>query len=160
MAARLFALWLIMIALQGLSMAVALAKQYSGGEGAAMFYVMPLLPLLLAAFLWSCPMFVAQKLLPRTDGANTLSVPGRELLAAGVAILGIWTLLRVLPPLFAVLGLAMVNRPMLGYYFTPDRLVDLSSSALEAGLGIFLAARPRLVARKIMPGEAVSTGRE
>ncbi|KUM03560.1 hypothetical protein AWB61_00035 [Chromobacterium sp. F49] len=158
MAARLFALWLVVISFQSLGIASFLGGRPDSGAAAPLLYVMPLLPLLLAAFLWFFPMFIAHKLVPRTHDANALKIPGRELLAAGTAILGLWASLRALPQLFAVLGLLIAaDRPALGFYFTPDRRLDLLSCLLEAAFGIFLVARPWWVARRILPEGAPRT---
>ncbi|OQA33805.1 MAG: hypothetical protein BWY57_00945 [Betaproteobacteria bacterium ADurb.Bin341] len=156
LAARLFALWLVVIALQIFGIATAMNQQFNQ-SGAFALYFMPALPLLLAVFLWSFPMFVAHKIVPRTHDSNTLRLPAREATAAASAIIGIWVLISMLPHLVASGGIAFFGggTQVLATYFTPERTLQLLAVALQCAFGLFLVAKPWFIASKVFPAPAV-----
>lgn len=160
MASRLFALWLVIMAFQIFGLA-SLIKSQAGVTATFAMYVMPVLPLLLAAFLWFFPMFIAHKLVPRTHDANALRMPAREATAAASAIIGIWTLINTLPHLVAAGCIVStgINSYVFASYFNQDRTVQLFTVLFQVALGLFLVLKPWFVAGKIFP-EAASANKE
>lgn len=156
LAARLFALWLVVIALQIFGVATAMNQQFSQ-PGAFALYFMPALPLLLAVVLWLFPMFVAHKLVPPTHDANVLRMPAREATAAASAIIGIWVLISALPHLVAFGGIIAFSgrTQVLAIYFSPERTLQLLTVALQCAFGLFLVAKPWFVASKVFPLETL-----
>lgn len=153
MAVRLFAIWLVVIAFQTFAIARAMNAQL-GGSGTIGLYIMPALPLVLAVLLWFFPMFVAHKIVPRTDETNTLHLPAHEMTAAASAIMGIWVLLAAIPHLAAAGSILIFigENSNFATYFNPERKTQFLSMLLQCGLGAFLVARPWFVAEKIFPG--------
>lgn len=150
LAARLFAIWLVVIAFQIFGIATAMNAQ-PGVEPSTVMYLMPALPLLLAAILWLFPMAIAHKLVPKTHDTEVLKMPAREAVVAAAAIIGLWVLVSTLPHLIASFGIALqgIGSPLFTVYFTVERKLNLLVTLLQVVTGGFLVCRPRFVARKI-----------
>jgi hypothetical protein len=161
-AARLFAIWLVVLAFQAYGIASVMNRQFSE-NGASALYLLPALPILLAAFLWFFPMFVAHKVVPRTHDANVLRIPAREATAAASAIIGIWVLISALPHLFATLSVVFFGggSHFLSLYFSQERTQQLLAVLLQSVLGVFLVAKPWFVASRVFPSrQAAASGTE
>ncbi len=152
LAVRVFAIWLLVISVQMIGIALTLSGQFRSDNVFALFAV-PALPVFLAVFLWKFPSFVAGKLLPRTTHPDELRMPPRADTAAASAIIGLWVVVAVLPQAFAVAAMAIYSRrtDLFDLFFTPDRVVTSVALAVQVVLGIFLLARPWLIARWIFP---------
>jgi len=152
LAVRLFALYLIVIALQFFTtVSIANEKQ----SGVTLLYLAPVLPLLLALLLWRFPMFVAHKLVPRTHDTNTLRMPARELTAAASAIIGLLALLGSLPFLFGFGVFILYNggHEAFAVYFS-GRDLEILTIVFQCVFGLFLVIKPWFVASKVFPTEA------
>src|SRR5262245_25934546 len=103
MAAKLFAIWLLVIAFQMAAAGLALKNQL-GDAAPIVLYLMPALPLVLAILLWLFPMTIADKLVPRTQDSNIVRTPAREATAIASVIIGIWILIRSIPIFITTLG--------------------------------------------------------
>jgi len=156
--ARLFALWLVIIAFQIFT--IASVMNQSQPEAASLYFT-PVLPLLLALFLWRFPMFIAHKLVPRTHDTNTLRMPARELTAAASAIIGIWALISSLPHLFAFGAFILYGgvHQTFATYFS-GRSLEILAIAFRCVFGLFLVVKPWFVASKVFPTEVVSNDAE
>jgi len=90
-AVRLFAVWLVIYGFASFNNALV-GSLTTGREGEiATAYTIGGLCLLAAFFLWLSPIFVAHKLIPRTQHTNYLSFNnGRELARVGCALIGLW----------------------------------------------------------------------
>ena len=64
MAAKLFAIWLVVIAFQAFAAGLAMKNQM-GEAASSLPYLLPALPLLVGVLLWLFPMTIADKLVPR-----------------------------------------------------------------------------------------------
>lgn len=119
-----------------------------------MLYAMPVFALVLAIALWTFPMSIAHKLVPRTNQSNVLRVPARQATAAAAAILGLWALIGALPHLIGTGGGLMLfggGSYAITAYFSPDRLVQLIATVARCALGLFLLIKPWWLASKIFP---------
>jgi hypothetical protein len=54
----------------------------------------------MAVYLWKFPMSVAHRLLPRSSHTDKIITNSNQIAVAGVALLGLWLLVVVLPSLF------------------------------------------------------------
>lgn len=154
LAVRIFSIWLIVGAFQTFGIASAMNAQ-SNHPGATAVYLIVLLPLLLAAFLWLFPMLIAHKLVPRTHDTNTLRMPAREAAAAASAIIGLWLLISVIPQLVANFSVAVfLGGGARGVFanFAEDRLYQLVVAIAQCVFGVFLVMKPWFVAGKVFPG--------
>lgn len=149
MAARLFAIYLLLIAFQMFGIVSALVE--NGAHPPPTLYLMPLLPVAVALVLWTFPMLVAHKLVPRTQFTDTMNLPARQLVAAAAAIIGIWALVNALPNLGALFGIAISSEPfMMRAFFDLERTMKYTGIALQCAAGLFLVCRPWVVADKIL----------
>ncbi|MBC3881928.1 hypothetical protein H8K35_10430 [Undibacterium sp. LX40W] len=155
LAARLFSIWLILIAFQMLMIASAMREQLKG-EGGHLIYVLPMLPLVCSAILWFFPMFIAHKLVPRTYDDNKLKLPVREIVAAASAIIGIWVIVTASPQIMTHITILIYTRNDygMGTYLTPDRMFSMIAPLAQSLIGFFLVMKPWFVARKVFPDQA------
>jgi hypothetical protein len=104
---RLFAIWLVVIAIQMLGYGVALDAQQSQ-EKTVVPYAITVVFLVAAVGLWLFPMAVAHKLIPRTHFDNTLRVPPPESAVVACIVLGLWLFAaHALPSLAQYLSIAV-----------------------------------------------------
>jgi len=154
MAVRLFALWL---ALSSISYLVAIPNAFSSSTASntasmILTYAMGASYILAALLLWIFPMFVAHKILPRTNHTNTLNVSGFNLAQAGVGLLGLWLTAKALPSISWVVFRAFITVDM-GSTFSalaPEMKLEFGVAILEALLGVFFVAKSDVLARAIM----------
>jgi hypothetical protein len=158
LAARLFAIWLLVITFQLFGIASALRGQYDGA-GVILVYFASAFPILLAIVLWKFPMTIAHKIVPKICDENTLRMPAREAAAAASAIIGIWVLIGALPQIVSTIGLVLVDGGVraVSMFFTQERMVQLSATALQCVIAAFLLAKPWWVAGKVFPSSAGSS---
>ncbi|HYM33839.1 MAG TPA: hypothetical protein VET48_00515 [Steroidobacteraceae bacterium] len=152
MAAKLFAIWLVVIAFQIFGAAITLKSQL-GSSATFLLYFLPALPILLAVFLWLFPMTIADKLVPRTQDTNTLRTPARELTAVASIIIGLWVLIGTIPTLVTTLGMFLFSDETLMSvaYFTQERKLHFVGVFLQCAFALFLVFKPWTIARKVFP---------
>lgn len=139
LAVRLFSVWLVFQTLQFIRSGKALDGQL-GNEAGSAYFLAALVMTCLAATLWFFPMWIAHKLIPRTQFENVLRVPAKEAVIVACIIIGLWLFTsQVLPGLAHFLSLAFAmkvnNQPLSASdKFTIVRLgpviIELAISAL------------------------------
>lgn len=148
MASRLFAIYMLFVAFQMFGIVNTVGDHFDAPQS---LYLMILLPLAVGVFLWSCPMLVAHKLVPRSQFSDTIDLPARQLVAAGAAIIGIWALVNALPYIGALFAAIVVSDPYtMKSYFSPGRIMQYTGIALQCAAGVFLVLRSWVVADKIL----------
>jgi hypothetical protein len=96
-AVRLFAIWLVVTAIQAAGSGLGTSAQ-PGTQTTIAPYVFSALFLVVAILLWLFPLVVAHRLVPRTKFDNLLHVPTQEALVVACVILGLWVLVvRAVP---------------------------------------------------------------
>lgn len=152
MAAKLFAIWLLVIAFQMAAAGLAIKNQLPD-SAPFLLYLLPALPLVLAILLWLFPMTVADKLVPRTQDSNIVRTPAREVTAIAAVIIGIWILIGSIPTFITSLGLFLSfgQGMMDAMYFTPERSWNLLGVSLQCVVALILVFKPWSVARKVFP---------
>ncbi len=118
---RILAIWLVVSALQLIGVGAALDDQQMP-EKTLVPYIISAILVAFAIALWFFPMAVANKLIPRTQFDNTLSVAAHEAAAVACIALGLW--------LFVAKSL-----PLLTQYISVAALVNnnIQSLAIEMG---------------------------
>jgi hypothetical protein len=149
-ASRLFAIYMLFVASQTFGIVQTMRESYPATPGS--LYLIILVPLAVGVFLWSCPMLVAHKLVPREKFNDTIDLPARQLVAAGAAIIGIWAVVNALPHIGVVLtAVLFAGDPyMMRSYFSPDHFIRYAGIALQCAAGLFLVFRSWVVADKIL----------
>lgn len=153
LAVRLFAIWLAITSFQAVAIGQALSSQ--DNQGATWVpYLMAGLYLGGAMLLWFFPMFIAHKLVPRTRFEDTLKLPSQQALVVACVVLGLVVIvLRALPPISAYLSLAAFwvanGQPV--STMDPGRHVDGLVGFIQLAVGIFLVAKPHMLAAKLLP---------
>jgi hypothetical protein len=138
---RLFCVWLAIYVIRDLPGLWSLNdRQYADGSATAISTVIIVLVIVVALIvaLWSFPLTVARKLLPRSALDEPARVPG-QIERAGFCLLGLWLLTQAIPSLF-------YYAVMVYHFSRPDARVDLRTenfasllhTAIELGLGIWL----------------------
>lgn len=127
LAVRLFSVWLVFMAFQFIGSGIATNSQ-QGTEPSSAYFLAGGVAFILAVVLWLFPMFLAHKLVPRTQFKNTLSVPANEAVVVACVIMGLWLFVaRMLPEIAHLIALAVAfkvnNQPLsLSDEFTTVRL--------------------------------------
>ncbi len=143
LAVRLFAVWLVVSAVQAFSVGSAMSAQ-SGPEFSSLPYVVAGLYLLAALPLWFFPMSVAHKLLPRTSSQDTMRLPARDAITIGCAILGLWVIvMQALPSLswYAVLAAFWLASGEPISSMEQSRHVELITGLVSLVVGLLLVTK-------------------
>ena len=102
-AVRLFAVWLMMYALQAVNTGIALHLSPSSGA-----YLFSGFFIIVAIFLWLFPLFVAHGLVPRTRHDDALRIPAQQVTTVATVVLGLWLLaVRAIPAVIFYVTLAV-----------------------------------------------------
>jgi hypothetical protein len=152
---RLFAIWL---ALNGIKLIFAapmalaqinMAEAFSLPLGAGILYVV------VAAALWFFPMFIAHKLIPKTNHANKLSAPAIDVARVGCCLLGLWLLTIAVPGLFWYFFNAILSAHVgpLFSSMTLEQKLDFADRVLEICIALFLLLRSHVIARAMLRDE-------
>jgi hypothetical protein len=110
LAVRLFSLWLVFITLQLIGTAMSVNSQ-QGIVPSNFGFIAAAVLFGIAVALWFFPMFLAHKLIPRTQFDNVLRVPTNEAAMVACVVLGLWLFtVHILPSLAYYISLAaLVN---------------------------------------------------
>ena len=101
---RLFAIWLLFVAVQSIGLGVALSQFHTTAP-----YVIAALQVLVAILIWCFPMLVAHKLVPPTEAPTTAPISAVETAAIACIVLGLWLCVaRVFPALAKYISLVLV----------------------------------------------------
>lgn len=96
---RLFALWLAVKTV----LEVPIILNFLSSEKDATFRLFSLaftiLSLGFCMWLWKHPLWVTQKIMPKSDEEGEQSISANDFLSAGILLIGIWTVFEALPPL-------------------------------------------------------------
>ena len=149
---RLFAAWLV---LSAVSLFVVATQSSAGPRGDVMAtygLVTGIVYLVAAVLLWSFPLTVANRLLPRTRHEDPLSLRAHELARVGCAVLGLWLFAQALPALirFLILTIGFAGPSSAFSSLTPAFRIDVAVNAVEMLFAILLVAKARVFARLVM----------
>jgi hypothetical protein len=110
LAVRLFSVWLVFLMLQFVGSGKALNAEL-GSEAGYAYFIAAVVMVCLAGALWFFPMWIAHKLVPRTQFENVLRVPAHEAVTVACVIIGLWLLTsHILPGLAHFISLAFAMR--------------------------------------------------
>lgn len=110
LAVRLFSVWLVFLTLQFVGSGKALNAEL-GSEAGYAYFIAATVMACLAAALWFFPMWIAHKLVPRTQFENVLRVPAHEAVSVACIIIGLWLFAsQALPGLAHFVSLAFAMR--------------------------------------------------
>ncbi len=161
-AIRLFAIWLALTSVAYFSTIPSVIAASSGGTVAPVIgaYVVGALFIMVAALLWFFPMFVAHKLIPKTNHTNTLNLSGAELARTGAGILGLWLVVKAVPTFAWVLfrAFAFVGMGSAFSALTPELKIEFSVSLVELVMGVLFVVKADVLARIIRGATPAATG--
>jgi hypothetical protein len=110
LAVRLFSVWLVFLTLQFVGSGKALNVEL-GSEAGYAYFIAATVMACLAAVLWFFPMWIAHKLVPRTQFENVLRIPAHQAVTVACVIIGLWLFAsHVLPGLAHFISLAFAMR--------------------------------------------------
>lgn len=103
---RLFAVWLLVEAIQIVGIEFALSNQ---SLHANELFILSGILLLIAALLWVFPLTVARTILPRVEDQSATSISAKETATVACIVLGLWTIVaRALPSITRLFWHALV----------------------------------------------------
>lgn len=149
LAVRLFAIWVIFLALQMVGLGRSMNSQ-TGLQPTDVFYISAAAMFVVAILLWSFPLSVANKLIPHAKCEHILRIPATEATAVACIILGLWLfVVRVLPSFAYDVSLVVamiVNHQALSVSdeFT---IVKLGTVAIEFFVCLFLCFKAHTISR-------------
>ena len=148
-AVRLFAVWLLITALQTIFTGIALNLR-PDAEDTIVAYLFAALYVLVAALLWLFPMLIAHRLVPRTRFAEKLSVPAQQVTAVATVILGLWLLAaRAIPAIahYAILGVLWSRNGQTLANLPAEQHVALAIGLIDLALAlVFMFKAPDIAA--------------
>jgi hypothetical protein len=96
-AVRLFAIWLVLTALQAIGTGIATEARPTG-EPTVVPYFFASLFIIVAILLWMFPMVIAHRIVPRSKYNERLAIPSEGALIVATVVLGLWLLVaRAVP---------------------------------------------------------------
>jgi hypothetical protein len=149
LAVRLFSVWLVFVAFQFIGNSVSVNNQ-PGMEPSNSYLVSAAVVLGIAVALWLFPMFVAHKLIPRTQFDNVLRVPASEAAMVACVVLGLWLFAaHVLPSLAYYISLAVLinaqGKPLTSSVdFT---FVRIGAAAIELAVAAVLCFKAHAISK-------------
>lgn len=161
LAIRLFAVWLVLTSIAYFtSIPAALASVPTGSETTASVAMTIGVSYVAAALLlWFFPMFVAHKLLPRTQHNDHLAFPARELARVGCCLLGLWLFAKAVPSMVWLLLRSMIMVEGSSSSFaalSSDSKLELAVAAFECVFAMLIVFRAGSFAKLISPGKTGS----
>lgn len=155
LACRLFAVWLVLNSIAFFTaIPAALASAPLGaGESAGVSYAIGAAYVVIALLLWFFPMLAAQKLLPRTQFENRLSVPGFELARVGVALMGLWLFAKAMPHLvwFVFRALLVADAGSSFNAVTTGTRLEIIVSVVELAFAVLVIVKAGAFASWLLP---------
>jgi hypothetical protein len=149
-AVRLFAIWLLVLAIQAIGIAQALILQAEMPTSLPYFFAACYL--VAAVLLWAFPMLVATRLVPRTKFEGSLGLPAQHVVVVACVVMGLWVIVsRALPSLLSYLALAAAwvgSGQTLSTLGSGRHLEGLVALVMLA-VGVSLVLRPEVVARRV-----------
>lgn len=159
---RLFAIWLLLLALPYVwYIPSELARQpIDGGTSLSMFIGFAYIAI--AILLWLFPMVVAHQLIPRTNFDNVLRVVPSEVARVGCCLLGLWLFLTSAPALVSYLFRAFLVSGSGSLYgsLTLDQKLDIGFYLVQILISSALIFRSSAIASWLVRPPSVETKRE
>lgn len=154
LAARLFAIWLCVTAVQAVGIGQAMMAQDRSGAF-PLPYVFAGLYLAAGIVLWIFPLWIAHRLIPRTKFEDQLRLPVRDAVMVGCVILGLGLLVvRAIPALSWYISIAafwLANGQPLTT-MEPARHLELVNGLVNLVVGWLLIAKYDRIGQLILPG--------
>jgi hypothetical protein len=149
---RLFALWLALSSVSYLVTAPASLQASAVPGGPTFAYAVGGAYLVGAVLVWSFPMWVAGKLIPRTSFQNHMAVQALELARVGCCLLGVWLLAKTLPTLvwFLARAVLLAGNSSAFSALGPEARVDMAVALFEVAFAVVLTFRSSTVARLVV----------
>ena len=152
LAARLFAIWLAISAIQAFGLAVAMRAQ-PGAESSPVPFAIAALFVVAACLLWLFPMVVAHKLVPRTYSSDVLRVPAGEVAVIACVVLGLWVLVgRAIPALAYYISVAAIwlknGQPL--STLDQGQHVSFMVGLVQLAVALFLMLRARRISAYVL----------
>jgi hypothetical protein len=143
---RLFALAIVVMISFAYGAVAMMADQAAAGRP---WYgvVFIILPLVVAALLWTFPLFVAAKLVPRSSDTVTLNMSVRQASTAATGLLGLCLIVTAIPDLVGLL--AVIGEPGPVSALLSKMQVGIIVGRLACG--IVLIRKPGLLADRLIP---------
>jgi len=154
LAVRLFSVWLVFLTLQFVGSGKALNAGL-GSEAGYVYFIAATVMACLAAALWFFPMWIAHKLLPRTQFENVLHVPAQEAVTVACVIIGLWLFAsHVLPGLAHFVSLAFAMRVNNQPLSASDQftIVRLGPVAIELIIATAFCFKAHAISKLFMTG--------
>lgn len=146
------------MSLQILGYGLSLNSQ-PGIEETKVHYLLGAFALLLALMLWFFPMFVAHKLIPKTQFNDVIRLPVQETVVVACVIFSMWIFFaKVLPslafyiPLFAV----MVHDKQPIASAEEFHFMRLAPIAIQLAVALLLAFKARTISKFLVPPQGKS----
>ncbi len=140
---RLLALWLALTSVRYLLAFPMALMKFDLANRTAYSYSTGIAFIVAALFLWFFPMWLANKLLPRTQFENRLNLQPLEAIRAGCALIGLWLFAGALPNLVWFFFRAVVFNTNASAFdsLDLDTKLDIAVALFEVGFALILIFR-------------------
>lgn len=161
---RLVALWLALTSVRYLLAIPMALMKFDLANRTAYSYSTGIVFIVAALCLWFFPMWLANRLLPRTQFENRLNLQPLEAIRVGCALIGLWLFASALPNLVWFFFRAVVFNTNTSAFdsLDLDTKLDIAVALFEVGFALVLILRAgqfaslvdRVVSRSTSGGEA------
>jgi Sec-independent protein secretion pathway component TatC len=159
---KLFAIWIVVTFMYGIVYLTGVAQ--CNADITTYLYLALLMSLVvgIAAFLWLCPMFVAQKLIPNSNQDNILTVAPLELASVGCFIIGLFAVINSLPRFASSILIAFIhiNQGDRLQDFPPNEIIEILALTVLFAIGVYLVKNCRYIPAKFLKNNIQNAQRE
>lgn len=153
LAARLFAIWLVIIALPAVTFSQILHSEGNQASAPVPYFIASLY-LGTALVLWFFPMFVAHTLVPRTRFEETLRLPSQQVVVVACVVLGLFVVvIRALPAISVYFSVAAywIARGERLSVLEARHHIDGLVGFTQLAAGMLLMTKAHILADKLVP---------
>ena len=143
LALRLLALWLALSSVRYLLAIPMALVQYDLADRTAYSYSTGIVYIVAALLLWFFPMWLANRLLPRTRFEHHLNLQPLEAIRVGCALIGLWVFANAVPNLAWFFFRAVIFNPATSAFNALDAnaRLDIAVALFELGVSLVLIFR-------------------
>ena len=157
---RLFCIWLALFLVRHAPGLWSLnTQQFPDSRAAGAVIIVSVILIAVTIALWSFPLAVARKLIPKATLDQPTPLPIDQLQSAGFCLLGLWVLTEAVPRLVYIIFIVYHStRPNAMVALEPHNNAAIAQTIVELGIGLWLLFGARGLLRAMRWARTAGTG--
>lgn len=140
-AARLFAVYVVFVAVRDIPGTISVVSQSSGSGGSWSYVIATLVALSIATLLWFFPLTIARKLLPvMREPRSEKSVDAPMALSIGITLIGLWFLANAVADgvYWLTLRFHVERMELIGFEWSSEQIAGMATTVAQLVLALCL----------------------